>query len=154
MHPLTARYYGTPNRVCRNCDRSCVHYAKGLCKNCYSVQVKTGRLPQHRTSPRTYTVTRFRYCIICLKRYRHKRYQQLICSLKCRHIFFRLKSYVGQMAMCQRCRCLRLIRCKQFCNPCYVMLRLEANAMGVYGRCGINTNKFRHIPGILSSSYE
>ena len=126
-------------------------YAKRLCHSCYNYFNRTG---QHRPQPlREWKNTRQFYCVICfqLVPYPPSSPPRHCCSISCAAILRRVMHYKPKR--CIKCQCLRQIRSRQMCGPCYVYSRysLTKGYTVKFPRCPIS-RPYKQAVGIAYGS--
>jgi len=132
---------GTRTRMftCSDCATYQPFYAKNLCRQCYHYQLLHAERKRRGITPRVPVVPK--YCEICLELFRPFTMKQRFCSVQCRGLYARYRTFRGRVFTCQRCEQVRIIRSKKLCASCYVLARLEMNALGMYGQCASKINR-------------
>ena len=126
--------------LCPDCLEQRTICAKGRCVSCYYRFLNGYR--QRSPLLVSFRKPRYIFCGICLTQFRRlnpneNRFGAKYCSLSCGSIYRRLKSGMGTMITCVRCKRVRPMRSRFMCASCYAMVRLDLSGIGA---CPIRMN--------------
>lgn len=119
---------------CPSCDRWKRLFMKGVCCGCYN----------HPNAKRRINPVSARFCPICLTLFKPVNSVVNCCSLWCRSVLRHSLMRNGKIYRCDRCRKLRVIRCKRMCSSCYVYSRHLLHKYGV-GGCAVRRRDILNV---------